>query len=330
MSRRGWLLFAFMGLVWGFPYLLIKVAVGEVSVPVVVFTRCALGALLLLPLALRGGRLDVLRAHWKPIGAFAVIEIIGPWALLSDAEREVDSALAGLLIAVVPVVGAVLARLVGDERLNPRRWLGLALGLGGVALLAVPQLRGGGSAWSVTEVLLTALGYAIAPMIVARRLRRVPTLQLTAACLTVAAAVYAVPAFWTRPAAWPSAGALLSLAALGAVCTACGFLLFFELIREVGTARAMVFTYVNPAVAVAAGVLVLGEPLTGAMLGAFVLILGGSYLATSRAAARPAEPRTPARRVPWAARQTSRAGGRVGALRGAAEERPGSTGQGGG
>jgi drug/metabolite transporter (DMT)-like permease len=326
VSRRGWLLFAFMGLVWGFPYLLIKVAVDEVSVPVVVFTRCALGALLLLPLALRNGQFAVLRRHWKPIGAFAVIEIIGPWALLADAERELDSALAGLLIAVVPVLGAVLARLVGDERLSRRRWAGLALGLGGVALLAVPQLRGGGSAWSVTEVLLTALGYAIAPMIVARRLRQVPTLQLTVACLTVASVVYAVPAFLTRPAALPSTGALVSLAALGAVCTALGFLLFFELIREVGTARAMVFTYVNPAVTATAGVLVLGEPLTAAMLGAFVLILGGSYLAT----ARHAEPGTTGRRVPWSARQTSRAGGRVGALQGAAEERPGSTGQGGG
>jgi drug/metabolite transporter (DMT)-like permease len=274
------LLFALMGVIWGIPYLMIKVAVEGVSVPFLVFSRCAIGALLLLPLALRAsGGMARLRRHAVPILAFAAFEIIGPWALLSDAERELSSSMTGLLIAAVPVIGAVLARLVGDDRLSTMRWFGLAIGLGGVALLAAPQLRGG-SGWSVTEVLLTALGYAIAPMIVARRLREVPTLQLTAACLTVGALVYAGPALVSRPAEMPEPKVLASIGGLGAICTALGFILFFELIREVGTARAMVFTYVNPAVAVLAGVLVLDEALTLTIGGAFVLILGGSLLAT--------------------------------------------------
>ncbi|WP_165983919.1 DMT family transporter [Streptomyces sp. YIM 98790] len=301
MSARGWVLFSLMGVVWGIPYLMIKVAVEEVSVPVVVFSRCAIGLLLLLPLALRAGGPGRLRRHWGPVLLFAAIEILGPWALLSHAERELSSSMTGLLIAVVPILTALLTRLTGStERLGLRRWTGLLLGLGGVALLAAPHLAGG-SALSVGEVLLTALCYTVAPLIAARRLREVPTLQLTAACLAVATAVYAVPAWLTRPETVPSGKAVASLAGLGAVCTALGFLLFFELLREVGTGRAVVFTYVNPAVAVAAGVLFLSEPLTPAVLASFAAILTGSVLATAAGrrpapAAGPAPAGVPARR----------------------------------
>ncbi|MGK5559181.1 EamA family transporter, partial [Actinomadura kijaniata] len=150
MSRRGWVLFALMSVLWGIPYLLIKVAVeNDVSVPGVVFARTALGALVLLPLAVRTGGFDKVRKHWKPVLAFAALEILGPWALLSDAERTLSSGMAGLLIAAVPIVGVLAARATGDtERLGPLRWAGLLLGLGGVAVLAAPQLDGG-SAWAV-------------------------------------------------------------------------------------------------------------------------------------------------------------------------------------
>src|SRR5262249_27746228 len=158
MSRKGWALFAIMCVVWGIPYLFIKVAVGEVSVPVVVFARTALGAALLLPMALRSGQLGVLRAHWRPLVAFATLEMIVPWGLLSQAERKVPSSLAGLLIAAVPIISVVAARLTGGtERLSLRRWAGLMVGLAGVAVLAAPDLTGG-SGWAVIEVLLVALG----------------------------------------------------------------------------------------------------------------------------------------------------------------------------
>jgi drug/metabolite transporter (DMT)-like permease len=158
VSRRGWVLFAIMCLVWGIPYLLIKVAVEEVAVPVVVFARTALGAAVLLLPALRSGQLAVLRRHWRPLVAFAALEMIGPWGLLSDAERYLPSSLAGLLIAAVPIIGVVVARITGGtERLSPRRWAGLLIGLAGVVVLAAPHLTGG-SAWPVAEVLLVAIG----------------------------------------------------------------------------------------------------------------------------------------------------------------------------
>jgi len=280
MTRRGWVLFAAMCVLWGIPYLLIKVAVAEVSVAVLVFARTALGALVLLPLAVRPGAVTVVRAHWRALLVFALVEIIGPWALLSDAERVLDSSLTGLLVAAVPIIAVLAGRLAGDtERLGPLRWTGLGLGLAGVALLAAPHVNAG-SGFAIGEVLLVAVGYAVGPIIAARKLGEVPNMLVTASCLGFAALVYLPPALLTMPAALPAPEVLLALAGLGLLCTAAAFVLFFELIGEVGPTRAVVFTYVNPAVAVAAGVLLLGEPLTATVLAAFVLILLGSVLAT--------------------------------------------------
>ncbi len=306
MTARGWFLFSLMGVVWGIPYLLIKVAVEDLSPSMVVFTRCALGALLLLPFAIRqGGFLKTVRAHWAPMLAFACIEIIGPWFTLTDAERHLSSSTAGLLIAGVPIVGVVAARFLGEgEVLGARRMTGLAVGLAGVGVLTVPHLTGG-DARSLAEVLLTVVGYATAPLIAARRLKDVPTLQLIAPCLALSAVVYALPAALTRPDTMPSASVLSALAALGTICTAIAFVAFLELIKEIGPTRSTVITYVNPAVAVAAGALFLDEPLTVAVLAAFALILAGSVLATASG------PRRDRRPVTWSTRQTSRADGRV-------------------
>lgn len=306
MTARGWFLFSLMGVVWGIPYLMIKVAVDAVSPSMVVFTRCALGALLLLPFALRqGGLTRTVRAHWRPMLAFACIEIMGPWFTLTDAERHLSSSTAGLLIAGVPIVGVVLARFFGEtERLGVRRVTGLGLGLAGVAVLTIPHLTGG-DALSLGEVFLTVLGYATAPLIAARHLKDVPTLQLTAPCLALAALVYVPAAAATWPSEVPSAQVLAALAGLGVICTAVAFVAFLELIKEAGPTRATVITYVNPAVAVAAGALFLDEPLTAGIIVAFTLILAGSVLATAAA------PKSPARPLTWSTRQTSRADGRV-------------------
>jgi drug/metabolite transporter (DMT)-like permease len=289
MSGRGWVLFAAMGVLWGIPYLMIKVAVEGVSVPMVVFARTAVGAAILLPLALRAGRPTWLRERWRPLAAFAVIEIMIPWGLLSEAERHITSSMTGLLIAATPIVAVLVGRITGDaERLGPARWAGLAIGFAGVAVLAGPAL-GDGSPWAIVEVLLVAVCYATAPIIAARRLSDVPALPMTAVCLGGAALVYAPPAVLTWPQTLPDGRVLAALAGLAVVCTALAFLVFFALIREVGPSRALVFTYVNPAVAVAAGVLVLGEPLTASIVVSFALILAGSVLATApRGARRPA------------------------------------------
>jgi drug/metabolite transporter (DMT)-like permease len=286
VTARGWALFAAMSVIWGIPYLLIKVAVDEVSVPVLVFTRSAVGAVLLLPLAVSRQARALLRRHWTAVAAFAFFEMIAAWLLLSDAERHLTSSLTGLLIAAAPIIAAVLDRLTGGERLGPSRLAGLGVGLAGVAVLAGPNLSAGG-AWPVAEVLLTATCYAIAPLIAARYLADVPGPALTSACLGLAALVYLTPAAltWPRHALTPHAYA--AIAALAGICTALAFVVFFALIREVGATRALLFTYVNPAVALVAGVVLLREPLTWFHIAGLVLILAGSVLA-SRMPSQPA------------------------------------------
>lgn len=293
MSVRGWVLFAAMSVIWGIPYLLIKIAVEGVSVPVLVLARTAVGALVLIPLTLSRAAWAPVLAHWKPVAVFAFFEIIAAWLLLTSAEQHISSSLTGLLIAASPIVAAILDRLTGGEhRLTPKRLAGLGVGLAGVAVLAGPALTGG-SAWPVGQVLMVAVCYAIAPLVAARYLRDVPTLPMTAACLGFAAIVYAGPAAATWPDAVPEARVLVALTALAVICTALAFIVFFALIREVGAARALVFTYVNPAVALAAGVIVLSEPLTPWKLAGLALILTGSVLATGRADGRTASASRP-------------------------------------
>ena len=278
VSTRGWILFAAMGVIWGVPYLMIKVAVEGVSVPVLVLARTAVGAAVLLPLALSRHIPMIIRDHWKALSGFAFFEIIAAWWLLSDAERHLSSSMTGLLIAATPIIAAILDQVLGGERLGRRRIAGLTIGICGVAFLAGPQI--GGNAWPITEVLLVSTCYAIAPLIAAHHLADVPALPLTAICLGFAALVYTAPAIATWPTEMPSTRVLLALAGLAVICTALAFIVFFALIREVGPARALVFAYVNPAVALAAGVLVLGEPFTLWYVAALALILVGSVLST--------------------------------------------------
>ncbi|HET9899303.1 MAG TPA: DMT family transporter [Streptosporangiaceae bacterium] len=290
MSRRGWVLFASMSVIWGMPYLLIKIAVGGVPVPVLVLARVVIGAAILLPIAVYRGQFSALRPVWRWVALFAVVEIIAPWLVLSEAERNISSSLTGLLLASVPIIVAIISLVIGgDDRLSWVRWAGLLVGLAGVALLAGPHLvgsRGGGAvARSVGEVLFVALCYATGPLIANRKLAAAPPVGMTAACLLLAAVAYAPLAAFSWPSAIPSGKVLASIAGLAVICTALAFLIFFRLIAEAGPARASVITYVNPAIAIALGFAVLGEQVTPAMLLAFAAILAGSVLATRRGAA---------------------------------------------
>lgn len=287
MTRRGWLLFAAMSVIWGIPYLLIKVAVDHVEPAVVVFARTSVAAVPLLVIARRTRALRPALAHWRPVLAFAAIEMAGPWLLLTNAERRLPSGVTGLIVSCVPIVGAVAAYALGDRTaLRPVRVIGIAVGLGGVALLVGGDLGGhGGIPWaSVVEVLLVCVGYATAPFIVARRLGAVPSIGVVAIALAAVAVAVAPLAWIGRPDAMPPATALWALLGLAVVCTGIAFVVFFALIAAIGPAHATLITFVNPAVAIVAGALFLDERITGATVGGFVLVLGGCFLATRRVA----------------------------------------------
>lgn len=284
MTRRGWALFAAMCLVWGVPYLLIKVAVEEITPGELVLARTTLGAAALLPWALTTGALVPALRAWRPLLLFAVLEMAGPWWLLAHAEQDLSSSLTGLLVAAVPLVAAAAGRLLGEsDRLDRTRVAGLFVGMAGVGVLLGLDVRGG-DLLAVGAVGLTVLGYATGPLVISRALTHVPSQGVNAAALLVTALLFvpvAVPAY----DGMPSGTVVLALLALGLVCTALALVLFFALIAEAGPNRALVITFVNPAVAVVLGIALLSEPFTvGTALG-FPLVLLGCVLATRRSAA---------------------------------------------
>ena len=289
MSRRGWLLFGALSVIWGVPYLLIRIAVREVAPSTLIFFRTAPVALLLLPVAAHRGEIPALIRRWKPLVLYTTVEIIVSWLMLFKAEEKISSSLAGLLLASVPLVGAVVARLAGDEdRFDGLQIGGLLLGFVGVALLVGVDIRGA-TAWPIAEIAVPAVGYALGPRILNRYLSDLPGLGVVAGSLAVAGLVYAPFALSNLPSNL-STEVTVSLVGLALVPTLLGFLVFFALINEIGPVRTTVVTYVNPAVALILGIGLLSEPFTvGVGLG-FPLVIAGSVLATRRRRAVVAKP----------------------------------------
>ena len=283
MTQRGWILFAAMGLIWGIPYLFIKIAVGELSPATLVLLRTVIGTALLLPLAARRDNLRPVLPHWRWLLLYTFVEVAAPWFLLSDAERRLSSSLSGLLLATVPFFAAILAWLTSghDDRPDRRRVIGLIVGFIGVLVLVGFDVSGGDLP-AIGEVALVAAGYASGATIISRRLSQLPVLGVVASSLALTALAYAPFGLTQLPNHPPSAQVVLAIAVLGIVCTALAFILFFALIAEVGSARATVITYINPAVALALGVVVLGEPLTFGIGAGSALVIFGSVLATRR------------------------------------------------
>jgi drug/metabolite transporter (DMT)-like permease len=281
MSRRSWVLFVAMCVIWGLPYLLIRIAVRDLDPAAVVFARTAIGALLLLPIAIWRGTLPGLRGYWRWLLVYTLVELTIPWLLLTSAEQHLTSSLAGLLVAGVPLVGVVVSRLVGvAETMTRRRWVGLVVGIAGVAALVGLQV-GRIDMTAVLEIFIVTIGYATGPLVLSHRLSAAPSMAVVSVSLAITAVIYAPFALTSHPH-HISGEVIWSVITLAVVCTAVAFLVFFALIASIGPTRATVITYVNPAVAIALGVTVLGEHLTVGMIIGFPLVLIGSVFATTR------------------------------------------------
>ncbi|MHB8613890.1 MAG: DMT family transporter [Candidatus Dormibacteraceae bacterium] len=282
MTRRSLLLFAAMSVIWGLPYLFIRIAVMDLSPVVLVFARTAMGALILLPIAMARGELRGLFKSWLPLLVFAAVEIGIPWVMLASAEQKITSSLAGLLLAAVPLVGVVIATSLGNrEHLGLASLSGLLLGVLGVGSIVGFNLRA--SDWlPLAAIGVVVVGYAVGPVIVTRYLSELPSMGVIAVSLAACATVYGPAAAAQWPRSMPHTGTIISVAVLAVVCTALAFVLFFALIAAIGPVRATVFTYINPAVAAVLGVAVLHESFTMAMAVGFVLVIAGSVLATRR------------------------------------------------
>ena len=272
--------FVAVAVLWGVPYALIKIALEHGAAPLLIaWTRVAIGAAVLAAVAAARGQLRSLRRHAVALAVIAVCDIAGPFTVLTLGERRVSSSLAGILVATTPLFVGVLAAstplTAPGERPGRRGWAGLLLGFAGVVVLLGVQLSGSLAAAGL--ILLAAFGYAVASLLV-RRLDDLAPLAISAAALAISTVLLAPGAAASLPArAAPAAWA--ALAALGVLCTAAAFALYYQLIADIGATRAALSGYVAPVFSVATGALFLGETLTFSALAGLILILTGSWLA---------------------------------------------------
>jgi drug/metabolite transporter (DMT)-like permease len=275
------LLFVAMSVIWGLPYLFIRIAVSDLSPVVLVFARTTIGALILLPIVIWRGELRGLFKSWVPLLAFAAVEMGVPWLMLASAEQRITSSLAGLLVSAVPLVGVVIATSLGNrEHLGRTSLAGLLLGVVGVGAIVGVDLRASG--FALVEIGVVVVAYAVGPVIISRYLNGLPSMGVIAVSLAACAIAYLPFAAVQWPRSVPPMDTIVSVGVLAVVCTALAFVLFFALIAAIGPVRATVITYINPAVAALLGVSVLHENFTFGMALGFVLVIAGSVLATRR------------------------------------------------
>jgi drug/metabolite transporter (DMT)-like permease len=282
VSGRAVLLLLVVSALWGVPYLLIKVAVGTGVAPGVLASgRCLVGALVLLPFAWRAGAFNELRGRWRAVAVLGLLDMAVPFVLLGIGEAYVSSGLAGILVASVPLLIAALAwRLVPHERVAGTRLVGLVVGFAGVVLLMGMQVRTGLAQLAGCALVLAAsASYAGATLYLRSALADVsPLAAVSGAMIVATAAVSPLAAIETAGRPLPSFDALGLVVALGVFCSALAFHLYYVLVSQVGAAPAALNTYLSPAIAVCAGVAVLGEPLGASIVAGLLLILAGSWL----------------------------------------------------
>ena len=284
MTKVGWGRFALVGFLWGTPYLFLKIAVAEIAPAAIVFLRVLIGAIVLMPFAIRQKTFFIARKYWPFVLLYTITELIGPWYLITNAEQKITSGLAGLLVATVPIWAAILASIFGDHTVwHKSRLFGLIIGfIGVVAVVGIESLSGRQDILSISMVLLAAMGYAYAINMINRRIPQVAGLALNTWAMIIPSVVYLPFALASWPSESPSIQAIGSVLALGVFCTAIAFILFFKVVVEVGPPRASLVTYLNTTVAVLLGVVLLGEPLTLGIALGLPLVLIGSYFASRK------------------------------------------------
>ncbi|HEY0753243.1 MAG TPA: DMT family transporter [Ktedonobacteraceae bacterium] len=283
MSRKGWLLFIAISIFWGIPYFFIKIAVSELDPAVVVFARIGIAAAVLVPVALQRKALQGLRRGWPLLLVLACIHLFIPFLLISYGEQHISSSLTSLLIAGEPLMVALLAlQFDASERVHGLRLVGLMIGLLGVVALLGFDVSGDSQKWlGAGMVLLAAAGYAASALLAKRpSIAQMSRLGVVSVECSVASILLIPLAITHWPTHLPALPIIASLLVLGFICTALALLTFFALIAEAGASRGSTFTYVNPAVSVLLGVLLLHETFDLATVLGFALIILGSWLST--------------------------------------------------
>jgi len=284
MTRKSWIQFGIVGFLWGIPYLLMKVAVADIPPPLIVAGRTLIGAAILIPIAIKKNTFKDAIKGIKYVIPYAVLEMVGPWILITSAEKEISSGLAGLLVATVPFFASIFSSLRGDHTVwQPKRIFGLVVGFVGiVALVGIESITGTSNPKAIAMVILAAIMYAYAVLMVTTNLPGVDGIAINGVAMGLTCLFYTPIAIATWPSNPVSTQAITALVALGVFSTAIAFMLFFIVIVEIGVARGSLTTYVNTAVAVVLGILILNEPITLGIIVGLPMVLLGSYLASRK------------------------------------------------
>ena len=284
MSRKGWGLFALVGLLWGVPYLFMKVAVDELSTPLIVFSRVFIGAAVLIPLALYKKTFFPALKYWKYILIYSILEMVIPWTLITSSQRNLSSGVVALLIATVPIWATFFAHYSGDTTAAHRtRVFGIGIGLVGIALIVgIESLNDVANLASLFGVLVSAFSYAWAVNMITSKAPGASGVAINGIAMGISSLIFAPFAFTHLPEKAPSVQAVLSTFGLGVICTALAFWVFFIVLDEIGAARASLVVYPNTAIAVILGIILLNEKLTLAIAIGLPLVLIGSYYASRK------------------------------------------------
>ena len=285
MTRRHLGLFVLVGFLWGVPYLFMRVAVREWEPSVVVFGRVVIGAAILFPIAIRRGVVKETLRGFKWIFIYALFEMCGPWYLITHAETKINSGLAGLLVATVPIWSTIYSSLAGDKTVwHHKRLLGIVIGfIGLVLIVGIETISGTADSFSVFQTVLAAILYSTAMAIILKGMPNGDGVAINAIAMAITAIIFAPSAILSWPEKTPSFNATASLIGLGVLSTGIAFMVYFKLVKEIGQARGSMVTYLNTAFAVVLGVLILGEPLTIGIIVGLPLVLIGSYFASRKA-----------------------------------------------
>ena len=285
MSRRALFHFAVSGLFWGIPYLLMKVAVRDIEPAVIVCGRVLIGAAILIPIAMHQKVLmDAIRG-WRYVLPYAFFEMMIPWILITNAEKQISSGLAGLLIATVPIWSTIFASMTGDKTVwHSKRLVGMLVGfIGLIGLVGYESIIGSSDPLSIAMMLVAAISYSYAVNMISQKLPDVSGIAINGLAMVFTSIAYAPLMIVQFPeVSTVSMESASSLLALGVFSTALAFISFFIVLKEIGPARASIGTYVNTAVAVVLGVMILSEPLTIGIIIGLPLVMIGSFLASRK------------------------------------------------
>ena len=286
-TTRPWLGdFLLLAAIWGSSFLFMRMGAAELGALPTAALRVAIASLFLLPLLRWHGQTHLLFQHWKPVLFVGVLNSGIPFALYSFAVMHISTGLSSILNATVPLFGALVAWAWLGDRPGLSRGIGLAIGFGGIVLLAggqvgfKPSASGISPLWAVLACLGATTCYALSASFTKKHIPPLPSLVTATGSQIGATLALALPALWWHPDHVPGLQAWAAMLVLGVLCSGVAYILYFRLIERAGPARALTVTYLVPVFAVAYGVALLGESLTLWMLLCGAIVLAGTSLAS--------------------------------------------------